>query len=385
MVLLPNGCSCSNPSVFPKNWKTVSASIKIDWRIQYYFKDPDQTKLIVVKRMNRYKNIDERRAITKVILEEELKQLYAGYNPIKREALIQPATFEVDPSTPFIEALKIAVSKLKLSDQSIACISSAMNYIEKSANRLQFSNIAVCRISRKHIIPILEGCNLSPQSYNHYRAYLMQLFRKLVQLEAMENNPVNQDMPKMDTETNLRELITPEERRTINEYFKNDKYFLRFLHVFFHSGARPVELTRLKKEAVNMDGLYYKIKVRKRKKIIEEKRPIKKIVAHLWQEILNESGQDDFIFGKNLQPGKKVCPRDYITKKWQREVKKKLGINKDLYALKHTNLDETSAILNAEAAAKQAGHRSTVITMKHYLINEEERQRQRLSEVANIF
>jgi hypothetical protein len=66
-------------------------------------------------------------------------------------------------------------------------------------------------------------------------------------------------------------------------------------------------------------------------------------------------------------------------------VKGTLGINKDLYALKHTNLDETSAILDAEAAARQAGHKTTVITLKHYLVNEEERERERLRQVPNKF
>jgi integrase len=379
MLQLPNGCKCSEPSVFPKNWKTVSASVKSGWRIQYYFYDHDKSKLIVVKRMNRYKTIEERRAITKVILQNELKNLQEGFNPLTGISQV----FEIDPQTPFMRAIKYAAGKLKLSSQSLACINSALTYIEKSSDSLGFSQIAVCRISRKHIIPILEACNLSAQSYNHYRAYLMQLFTKLVELEATENNPVDKYVKKEDVEINLRELITPQEREKIEEHFREDKYFLRFLHVFFHSGARPVELTRLTKEAVNIEKLYYKIKVRKRKKIVEEKRPIKKIVVDLWKEILNEEGE--YLFGKELKPGPKPVLRDYITKKWQREVKGKLGINKDLYALKHTNLDETSAILNAEAAARQAGHKSTVITLKHYLVNEEERQRQKLSEVRNKF
>ena len=57
----------------------------------------------------------------------------------------------------------------------------------------------------------------------------------------------------------------------------------------------------------------------------------------------------------------------------------------DFYALKHLNLDETAAILDAEAAAKMAGHTSTVITLKHYLFNEEERKMKKLRKVDNSF
>lgn len=41
--------------------------------------------------------------------------------------------------------------------------------------------------------------------------------------------------------------------------------------------------------------------------------------------------------------------------------------------------------LDAETAAKMAGHTSTVITLKHYLINEEERKMEKLRKVNNEF
>ena len=40
MIKLPNGCSISNPSVYPTNWNKPQASIKKIWYIQYYFYDP---------------------------------------------------------------------------------------------------------------------------------------------------------------------------------------------------------------------------------------------------------------------------------------------------------------------------------------------------------
>ena len=382
MLLLPNGCTCSEPSVFPKNWKTVSASTKHDWRIQYYF----EKKLIIVKRMNRFKTVEERRAITKAILQEEIKKLKAGYNPLKNATIaeVQPAV-GIEPTMPFIKAIRAAYSKLKLPKPTMACISSSITYIEKAAIKLGYNNMEVQKISRKHVIPLLEECNLSAQSYNHYRAYLMLLFTELIRLQAVEINPVDKYVEKMDVEEDIPELFTLEERRTIKKHFKSNKYFSRFMEIFFHSGARPIEMLRIKKEKVNVDELYYKTKVRKRKKIVEEKRAIKKIVAHLWRKAFNEAKDGEYIFGRFLQPSPIPCPRDYITDLWFREVKVGLGINKNFYWLKHTNLDETSRILDAKAAARQAGHKSTVITLKHYLINEEERQRARLSEVRNKF
>lgn len=386
MLLLPNGCKCSKLSVFPTEWETDSVSTEIDWRIQYYFYDSDgNRKRVIIKGMNHIKEVKQRSALTKGMKENEEANLKRGYNPILNAIIAPPETGDIDTSTPFILALKKAHERLKLSAPSMESIKSAIKYIEIAAGKLGYINIEVSKITRKYIVRILDECNLSPQSYNHYRAYLMQLFTELIILEATETNPVDRYIKKKDVEENIKELFTEDERKAILKFYRNDKYFTRFLQIFFHSGSREIELPRIKTEKVNLEKSYFKIKVLKRKKIVEEKRVIKKIVHHYWVEAVNECKQGDYIFGTGLKPGTVPCTRDWITKKWQADVKKGLGINKNLYWLKHTNLDETAAILDAEAAAKQAGHKSTVITLKHYLLNEEERQRERLREVNNKF
>lgn len=80
MLQLHHGSSRSTPSVFPKNWKTGgSAILKLDWRIQYYFREPEYPagRRIVVKGKNAYKTLEQRRAVTAGLLENELKVLTA--------------------------------------------------------------------------------------------------------------------------------------------------------------------------------------------------------------------------------------------------------------------------------------------------------------------
>ncbi len=63
MLQLPNGRSTGVLSVFPKNWQTGGTSLlRIDWCIQYYFRDPAFRKMkdgkrVVVKGMNYFKNL----------------------------------------------------------------------------------------------------------------------------------------------------------------------------------------------------------------------------------------------------------------------------------------------------------------------------------------
>jgi len=146
--------------------------------------------------------------------------------------------------------------------------------------------------------------------------------------------------------------------------------------------ARPVELLRIKTEDVNLKEGVFTIKVRKGNKYREQEKPIKKVAMKYWEEIMSESSPGQYIFGYKLKPGDKPATRDYLTKKWQREVKGKLKINIDLYSLKHKNLDEIAAYLSIKEAQKAAGHESQVITMV-YAVGEKKRENERYANVPN--
>ena len=104
-----------------------------------------------------------------------------------------------------------------------------------------------------------------------------------------------------------------------------------------------------------------------------------------WKEQLEGANDDEYTFSSNYKAGKFKLQPESISKKWKLYVKDELKIDIDFYALKHLNFDETSDLLNAEAAAKIAGHTSTVITLKHYLVNEEQRKLKKFKKVNNKF
>ena len=100
---------------------------------------------------------------------------------------------------------------------------------------------------------------------------------------------------------------------------------------------------------------------------------------------MESAAQDDFIFSKGLLPGKSSIQSFQITKRWNRHIKKKLGINEDFYSLKHLNLDETATLLDINDASAMASHTSTNITARYYAIGEKHRQEERLKRVLNKF
>lgn len=161
--------------------------------------------------------------------------------------------------------------------------------------------------------------------------------------------------------------------------------FYRFLQIFFHSGARESELLRLKTEDVNLDEQYFRITVFKRKMLVEEKRPIKKIALPFWNEILKLASPDQFLFSKNLEPGKYSISPAQVTRRWRVHIKNKLGITADFYSLKHLNLDEVTEQLSPLMASALAGHISTKMVEEVYAVGHKERVIQKIRGVEIRF
>lgn len=397
MIQLPGGCYCSQLSVHPKNWQTKSADQFCQWYISYRFYDPNfidengrvKPKQIIIKGMNDLHDLKEKQEAVKLLLREELLLLQErGFNKITN-SFAEIDTREITEYSLLPESLEYAFKQLNVGKQTKESAESCKKRIQKVIIHLRFQDMQLKDIKTRHARKILNTCsklyNLSAHSFNHYRAYLLMFFKVLLREDALEYNPVL-NIEKQVPLKKLKILLTAEERKKINDHFKStDIYFYRFMHCFFHSGARPIELIRLKKEDIDLKNQYYKVVIKKGKLNEEQLRPIKFIAIDFWQAQCNEAKDGEYLFGTSLKPNIVPGTRDYITKKWQREVKKRLGVNKDFYSLKHLNLDETAALLNVEAASKMAGHTSTVITMKHYLINEKERQNELLKKVNNSF
>ena len=86
---LTKNCTHSKLIVSPKNWESKRLNIVKPWRITYRFYDPRFTKpkLIVLKGMNTFKNVQERQ------LQTVLKTNYLKQGNIKDYFLINQILF----------------------------------------------------------------------------------------------------------------------------------------------------------------------------------------------------------------------------------------------------------------------------------------------------
>ena len=409
MLSLPNNCRSGKMSVFPSNWKTVRASPSVTWRISYWFYDDNLNKKrkIVIKGMNHLSTALAKKQAVEMLMADEIDLIKnQGYNRITETYSIHVEN-DFSEHTPFCEALDFAFTKVEAEPATIIDLKSCLNYLKKAAVKLSYDRAPVGEVKRRHLMQLLEKCGeikknsvivigkkgqtragvWTANTYNQYRSNLSMLYKRLVKMELVDSNIV-EGIDKQKSVIKIRETLSKEERKTINELiFKKDYYFWRFLHIFFHSGSRTTEILRLKHEDVDLSGQRFKVLVKKGGGYREEWRVIKDVALSLWDEIIQNSKKGQYLFGEGLVPrlSDKPIRREQITKRWKRHIKVPLGITADFYSLKHSNIDETAELLSINDASKMAGHTTSVITMAHYAVGEKERQHNRLKTVANKF
>ena len=192
-IFLPNGCSMSTPSVNPTNWKTGGVSLlKKAWRIQYYFypEDGSKAKLIVVKGMNEYNDLIDRRRATKAIIEGDIEALKMGYNPILRKYNNLNKNSELHPYLDFISAFRIAIAKIKSTEKHRKEMVICVNRLEAKVIKLRLQDVVIEQLTRRQLKQLIEACDLPNSYYNKYLSYLSRIFGELVEYECCDSNIV---------------------------------------------------------------------------------------------------------------------------------------------------------------------------------------------------
>ncbi|MGN6438405.1 MAG: site-specific integrase [Agriterribacter sp.] len=406
MLQLPNNCRAGNFSYSPKNWNTSKANTKIPWLISYWFYDDNVNtrKRIKMKGMNRFTDLAQRQATVRIIVAKELELIKAGVNRISQEAWISTESTDLSEHTHFPIALDMAFKNLRVEKSTKDDIESCLKYLKLAINELEFTTIPISDIKRKHIKSILNRCGeiklrkieyykkggkpkpqWSDNTYNHYRKYLSVLFKELLENDAVDVNPVR-DISKRKTIKKIRITLTMDERKKVDKFLREKHYNQwRFLHIFFHAGARLTEIMKLKKADVDLENQRYKSVVLKGRAGREIWRPIKNLALPLWKEVYYEAAADQFLFSKYLKPGDLAINPHQISRWWRKHVKIPMKIKADFYSLKHSNTTEIMDVLSAKEAATLNGHTSETMVINIYDVKRENRVNESIRKVNNPF
>ena len=388
--ILPNRNSFTYPTVCPANWNKPGASIKTSWRIRYRYFDPvhcPSGKQFSLRDMNGYKSLPERREATKELLRLLKERLHTGWNPITGKDSKPENVSDVDRYTPVLEALQFAFENKICGDKTKIQLRQALNQIKKAIRQLEFNHLNINEIRRRHVKIILgqigknKGGWSSPTNFNNFRSSLKMLFDVLDEIEALEADPISK-IRKMSIEHKIRETLSPDERKKVNEHLKsNYPSFYRFLHIFFHSGARISELLRMKGKDVDLVGQRFKISILKGKRRMQVWKTVKDIALPFWEQL--DINEDDYVFSKGLEPGKLPINPLQVSRRWRLLVKNKLGIKADFYSLKHSHTTEIVNMLSTTDAAFHNSHADTSMVERIYDLRRNDRERDRIKGLNN--
>lgn len=458
MITTFNGCYRSEIKVTPTNWNTVKASVKRNWRIHYRFYDPafknhpkyKKGKQVPIKGMNHVDTLEDRQDITRRLIDKEKHDIDTlGYNPITKTymAPVEPETqadqnIELTPTTPFIQSLIIISKELGIEETTRSEMTSILKYFEESAVLLKKDQVALKDIKARDIKLIIENVkNLTVTTYknkripgkgrrhfemtvidgkkvpvkvavtrpkawndnefNKHKKYLSMIYNELERQEIVEYNPIKK-IPKRDTtpedpDAAKAKVLTPEERRLIHvSLITQFPEYLRWLNIFYHSGARIKELMGVQCKYVDLEGQRFKVLVKKRKK-----KPalvwktIKDAALPYWIELMKGCGPEDFIFSRGLKPGPTAIRPAQVGRRWSEHIKKKLGINKGQYKIKHLHttemineLEKLKTELATDAvklAAEHNSHTSSAMVVNIYDVDSAKREHNKVKGLKNSF
>lgn len=387
-IRLMNGCSVSTPSVFPPNWKDGGVELlQTDWRIQYYFHDPEHAerwpkgKLCVVKGMNIYNSLESRRAYTIAAMDSIFETLNAGWNPITKTHMVDSSIdfATLNPNLPFINAFNLALKKLTCTERHRNEVKLVVERLQKAAIKLKMQNITIENLKRRELKKVLQAVGFTPNYFNHARAYISSLFVELIDEDCCDVNLVR-DIRKQQTITETREVLSDKKLETVMEHLKATNYnFWRYARIFMFSGSRTSELFRVKRCDVDLDEQEFTVLIKKGKQYKKVTKVILNEVLDLWKEVCEGAGPEDYVFSTGLRNGPKMIRPDQIRRRWMLHVKKPLGVTADFYALKHKMLD----MVDEDTAMKLASH-TNLKTTSIYRVNKEKRDREELKKLRVV-
>lgn len=338
--------------------------------------------------MNRIRAYKERLIYGDCVAKALHEKLKDGWNP-----LVPDLTQIEGKEHTFYQALEFALEKKKsqIQDVTLKDYMVTMRVIKPAIQSLNLGQLLITDTKRVHIKAVLEEMKKqrawSDKSYNKHLGHLQAILSELIQWDIIDFNPAHKIKKLVIEETDANIPPTPSQLKEIAYHLKRKDYgFYVFFSMLFHTGIRPVELTRLKMSMIDLQRMEITLPSNITK---TKKKRVVPINEYLWADmnlILDREFPDSFyLFGserpsgkgniglhKDFNPGPTQMKRDTATKRWEKLIKIGLGIKCTMYSIKKAGANaKILAGMSIRALQELFGHTSEVTT-EIYITNLQE-------------
>ncbi|KQR93277.1 hypothetical protein ASG01_08755 [Chryseobacterium sp. Leaf180] len=370
----------SEIKVTPRTWeKNLKSNLNKTWEVYYTFYDKNHRDGTVIrfKGMNRCKTLHEKQQTTRFLIEEEIRNLNRGFNPITKIFEIEDENLITD-FTPFLTACKIAFKSFKGVSSTLSDVENSMKHITKYAEKLRIENKEIKSISKgdmKQLLLRMSADGHSNYRINKTRAHLSRFFSHFTELDIFDVNFI-EGIKKLEHTSAAKTIIRSDDDWKKFHKIKDLNYDVYiFLQIFLYSGSRFTELAAVKREDVNLEKSFFWINLKKGGKHSRAMRPINMSVWNFWKSLYDRALNDQYLFSFNCLPNDEpIQPNSMYD--LSAKYLKLAGLEMTGYGLKHTFLNLVSKQFGISKAAEIAGHTNTKTT-ERYAIDWQEHQVER--------
>lgn len=308
------------------------------WYVDYYVKTPVSNELKRKQiKLNRIKNLAERRRFAKRLVQKINIKLANGWNPL----------IEKDAGKSFFTLKQ--VSEIYLKDKRTLRPATKKTYVELQNRLLDWvkkvykEDLYIINIDREFAIKYCDELwsqGISETSYNSYLRNCSSFFNWCIEHNYVKVNPFLTIKRKKEREKR-REMNIPEaDRIKIRDYWlkKNPRY-LGIIYMAYHCLLRPKEISFIKRKHIDLEKQTITVEGFFAKNHKTRKATIPNVMMELITELVKDVKKDQYVFGSGYVGSNKKGNEGTIGRTWI-TMRKKLGISDKIqfYSLRDTGI-----------------------------------------------
>lgn len=321
------------------------------WFVVWYNYNPTTMQLQRVRKtfnLNRIQDIDVRRSYGNMYVEMINSALKNGGNifapdaPVPLHIALQPGRKQFQTITAALHyALDRQMKRVK--PRSANSYKSVVTLFMKWLKKNRLDTLAPDELSPRIIHAYIDeriGKKINPKTINTHNSYLHLMYEFLRKMGEVDINPFKSIDALPETDTEIFEVLTAEELQKISTHLNAvHPDFALYTKFIYYAAIRPYHIGQYQAQQIDYANrlIYTKGTTSKNRK-----NQIKQLLQPLHDALVrmgrHKLAGDYYIFGKDFKPAK--FKYDSLSTRaselWKKLVIDGLGINKKMYALKHT-------------------------------------------------